>query len=125
MGFNQPFDPWGRERVARRRNGSWLIGLILIAIGAVFLLQNAGVSLGAHWWALFIMIPAAGCAAAAWRSFEGAGYRYIQPMSGPLTGFVVLTFIAVMIFFSLSWSLLWPIFIIIAGLAALFGRVGR
>jgi hypothetical protein len=125
MGFNQPFDPWDRQRVARRRNGTWLIGLVLIAIGAIFLLQNAGVSLGAHWWALLIVIPAAACAAAAWSMYERAGYRYAQPMSGPLTGFVVLTFIAVMIFFSLSWSLLWPVFIIIAGLAALFGRVGR
>jgi hypothetical protein len=125
MGFNRPFDPWDRERAERRRSGNWLISLVLIAIGALFLIQNAGISLGGNWWALFILIPAIGCGAAAWGMYERAGHRFIQPMSGPLTGFVILTFITAMFFFSLSWSLLWPVFIIIAGLAALIGRIGR
>jgi hypothetical protein len=125
MGFNRPFDGWEHDRANRRRGTSWLLGLILIAIGLLFLLQNAGVVIGGNWWALFIMIPAVGAGVVAWTMFERAGRKYTPPISGPITLFVLLTFIAAMLFFSLSWSLLWPVFIIIAGLSALLGRVGH
>jgi hypothetical protein len=125
MGFNQPFDGWERERGKRRHGNSWLIGLILIAIGVLFLLQNAGIAIGGNWWALFIMIPAIAAGAAAWSMFERAGRKYTPSVNAPLSGFVLLTFVAAMLFFSLSWSLWWPVFIIIVGLSALLGRVGR
>jgi hypothetical protein len=125
VGFNKPFDGWDRQRGYRRRGNGWLPGLILIVIGALFLLQNAGIALGGNWWAIFVMIPAIAAGGVAWAMFERAGRKYTPAMSAPLTGFVLLTFIAAMLFFSLSWSLLWPVFIIIAGLSALLGRIGR
>ena len=54
-----------------------------------------------------------------------AGGRFTPAMSGALTGFLVLTFITLMLFFDLSWSLLWPVFLILAGVGALLGRIGR
>jgi hypothetical protein len=125
MGFNRWFDGWERDRASRRRSNGWLLGLILIAIGLLFLLQNVGIAIGGNWWALFIMIPAIAAGVAGWSMFEWAGRKYTPAMTVPLTLFVLLTFVAAMLFFSLSWSLLWPVFIIIAGLSALLGRVGR
>lgn len=126
MGFNRPTDESTQSQWHQPRGGGWVIGLILVAIGIIFLLQNAGITiLTGNWWALFILIPAIGSGVAAWGMFQRAGGRFTPAMSGALTGFLMLTFLTVMFFFDLSWSLWWPVFIIIAGVSALLGRVGR
>ena len=126
MGFNRPANDWPTGRSERWRGGSSLFGLVLVLLGIFFLLQNVGILVTPrHWWALFILIPAVGSAAAALAMFERAGRRYTRAMSRPLTGFVILTFITAMFFFDLSWGEWWPVFIIIAGLSSLLSRMGR
>ena len=51
-----------RKRIAKRRQarggGSpWMVGLVLIAVGVVFLLQNTTGFYINNWWAFFILIP--------------------------------------------------------------------
>ena len=100
--------------------------VLRLVVGIIFLLQNAGITvLTGHWWALFILIPAVGCGVAAWNMFQRACGRFTPAMSGALCGFLMLTFLTAMFFFGLSWSLWWPVFIIIAGVSALLGRIGR
>jgi hypothetical protein len=126
MGFNRPADDWPIGRSERRRSNSWLLGLVLVLVGVLFLLQNVGIIVTTgHWWAIFILIPAVGSGVAALTLYEKAGRRYTPAMAGPLTGFVILTFITAMFFFDLSWGQWWPVFIIIAGLSSILGRMGR
>jgi hypothetical protein len=70
------------------RNG-WIVGLVLIALGGVFLLQNAGVPvLLGNWWALFILIPAVAAFASAWTLYQQD--RHFTPrVIGLITGGLV------------------------------------
>lgn len=104
---------------SRRQNNNWVPGIILIAIGVIFLFTNlTGFHLN-NWWALFIMIPAVKNFGSAWESYQRHG-RFTQSARGSITGGLILTLIASAFLFSLDWGLVWPFFLIIGGVAALF-----
>jgi hypothetical protein len=103
----------------RRGEANWVPGIILIAIGVIFLFTNlTGFSLN-NWWALFILIPAVKNFGSAWGSYQRHG-RFTKSARGSLTGGMILSLIASAFLFNLDWGLIWPIFLIIGGISALF-----
>lgn len=108
----------------REDQGPWIFGGILIVIGVFLLLRNLlGLHLG-NWWALFILIPAAGSLASAWKLYQAHG-TIDAAVRGPLVGGVVLLFVFAMFFFGFNWSLFWPVLLILAGIGALAGVFAR
>ena len=110
------------ETVTKSSNGgsvNWVPGVILIAIGVIFLFTNlTGFSLN-NWWALFILIPAVKNFGSAWGSYQRHG-RLTKSARGSLTGGFILSLIASAFLFDLDWGLIWPLFLIIGGISALF-----
>ena len=96
------------------RNG-WILGLVLIALGSVFLLQNAGVPvLLGNWWALFILIPAVAAFASAWTLYQQD--RHFTPrVIGLITGGLVPLTIALIFLFNFSFGWAWPLLLVILG----------
>jgi hypothetical protein len=104
-----------------RERGSWLGGLIVIAIGVAFLLRNFGWvewPLFENWWALFILIPALASLGNAWRSY-GADGRLNGEVIGSLIGGLLLLMIALVFLLQLDWGAIWPVFLILGGLSLL------
>ncbi|MCB9419864.1 MAG: hypothetical protein H6667_08670 [Ardenticatenaceae bacterium] len=100
-------------------DANWVPGIILIAIGVIFLFTNlTGFHLD-NWWALFIMIPAVKNFGSAWNSYQRHG-RFTKSARGSITGGLILTLVASAFLFGLDWGLVWPFFLIIGGVAALF-----
>ena len=100
-------------------DANWVPGIILIAIGVIFLFTNlTGFHLN-NWWALFILIPAVKNFGSAWGSYQRHG-RFTKSARGSLTGGMILSLIASAFLFNLDWGLIWPIFLIIGGISALF-----
>jgi hypothetical protein len=105
------------------RPSSWIAGAILILLGTVFLLNNlTGFSLGS-WWALFLLIPVGYSLAAVVRSIQEHGGRLTASARGPLVGALVLLTVMAVFLFNLDWGKIWPVFLIIAGLGALFSSL--
>ncbi len=70
----------------------WVLGGVLIVIGVFLLLRNiTGQDMG-NWWALFILIPAIGSFAQAWRVYQATG-QLNEGVIGPAVGGVVLLFL--------------------------------
>jgi hypothetical protein len=102
----------------------WVLGGVLIVIGVYMLLRNVtGLGTG-NWWALFILIPAIGSLAQAWRLYQASG-QVTEGVIGPLVGGVILLFVFAMLFFGFNWGLLWPVLLILAGIGALVGVFAR
>jgi hypothetical protein len=102
----------------------WIVGGILIVIGVYLLLQNVtGLGTG-NWWALFILIPAIGSLAQAWRLYQVSG-QLTEAVIGPAVGGVILLFVFAMLFFGFNWGLMWPVLLILAGIGALVGVFAR
>ncbi len=105
------------------RPSGLLLGGILILIGAIFLVQNLTDFdlVSWNWWALFILIPALGSLARAWRIYQ-AERRLTAAMRGPLVGGFVLLLVTTILLFDLDWGTMWPLFLIIVGVGALVVR---
>ena len=119
----EAWNPTPRSGARLFSNGSWIGGVVLIALGIIFLLQNAGLNIPIlrNWWALFILFPAVTSLNRAWQAYQGNGRRFTSHVSGSLVGGLAMTLVAATFLFDISWSLIWPIFLILAGLGALIG----
>ena len=102
--------------------GQWLPGIVLILLGGIFLAQNyLGATLH-NWWALFILIPALSTlltAYALWRD------GHADWATGPFIAGLGLLILTVVFLLDLPIGQLWPVFLIVAGLAVLVGRGRR
>ncbi|MBI5034032.1 MAG: hypothetical protein HZB51_26215 [Chloroflexi bacterium] len=134
LGQSQNLSWREQRRVARQdrralrlgsRGGTGLGGIILILLGAVFLLQNMGAVIFGNWWALFILLPAVGAFSAAWRSFSrGNGQVSGTTISSFIVG-VVFTALTLALFFSFDLTWLGPTALILIGMALLVATFMR
>lgn len=114
------------ERRANRRaarygsSSGWVVGLILIALGAVFMMQNAGIFPHFNnWWALFLLIPAIGTFAAAWSAYQRDGRQWTAAAITPLIGSLLFLCLTGMLLFEISLGIFWPLLLIVGGLLVL------
>jgi len=118
-------DAWRARRHEMMGHG-WggfpLGGIVIIAVGVIFLLGNFGFHLPPHWWAVLLLIPAVGLLVTAIR-FYRVDNSFNGRAMGPAIGGVILLAMALAIFFGLNWGLFWPIVLIAVG-AAIVARRG-
>ncbi|MCA9920750.1 MAG: hypothetical protein KC419_04295 [Anaerolineales bacterium] len=105
---------------SRHRSKNWGAGLVLIAIGTIFLISNTTDFHLDNWWALFILIPAFSNFGSALNNYRNNG-RLTRSGRGSVTGGLILSLIASVFLFDLDWGYVWPLFLIIGGLSALLG----
>jgi len=101
------------------RNGAVIGGIILIGLGVIFFLQNIGLFYIGNWWALFILIGTAGAWGRAYYIYQKNGQRITQAVAGAFIGGLFPLAAALIFLFDLSWGIMWPIFLVIAGAAML------
>jgi hypothetical protein len=93
----------------------WILGVVLIALGGVFLLQNAGLPvLVGNWWALFILIPAIGAFAGAWSLYQ-QNARFTPAVVGLIIGGLMPLTIALIFLFNFSFGAAWPVLLVVLG----------
>jgi hypothetical protein len=95
------------------------MGLVIIAVGVVFLLRNFGISLPFmqlhNWWALFILLGAVPSLGYAIQRYRSAGKVDGLVLHSLLSATAVIM-VALFFLLDLSWELWWPLFVIYGGL---------
>ena len=99
--------------------GSWIPGLVLIGLGLIFLAQNYLGQEIHNWWALFILIPVFFTLERGYASLQAG--RSAEAV-GQLMGALALVALVVIFLVDLPLGQLWPIFLILGGIALLFSR---
>ena len=103
-------------------NYHWTGAVVLVALGVIFLLKEAGVvTLGDNWWVVFLLLPAAFLFISAWQRYQAAGQLAGNVWSQVLGG-VILVVLALTFLFEWNWGMIWPVFLIVAGLYMLIRR---
>ena len=113
-----------------KRSSSLWIGLIFIFGGIAVLLNQLNLlPFELNWWALFIMLPAAGFLSRAYNRFRSNEYLFSMDAAIPaLIGLFLVTLsfsLLVGAAWNINWSLFWPVIIILIGLGMIFGRARR
>jgi hypothetical protein len=102
-------------------HGNWIPGLVLILVGVIFLAANLWEFHLDNWWALFILIPAFGNFNTAYEKYRRAGHWTRGARSAAGWGFFFVL-IATTFLFNISWSLMWPVLLILLGLGFLLNN---
>jgi phosphatidylserine synthase len=100
------------------RASGWIFGLVLITLGGLFILQNLTGFEFHNWWALFILIPAISSFVSAWNGYQSE-HRFTQHVRSSLVGGFILLLITLAFLFTFSWTLLWPLILVLAGVGIL------
>jgi hypothetical protein len=93
-------------------------GAILILLGLILAGQNMNLLAFENWWALFILLPAIGSFATAWRVYQAEGRFTMRARSAVIIGFMFILAMA-MFLLELDWTIIGPVLLILAGLAIL------
>lgn len=114
--FNQKMPDWGW-----RRSNSWVWGILLIITGAILLLELFDESIRiintSNWWAIFIMAPGFNMIVRGWHTFRRTG-RYWGSL---LWGLLLVGFSLSQLVLSDWGAYVWPVMLVIGGLALLVG----
>jgi len=110
-----------REALGMPGGSTWVVGVILILLGGMFLMQNMGRFYFpfTNWWALFILLPALGAFERAYHAYRNAGNQFTAFVRNSAFVGLILTMVAGMFLFNLSWTYLGPIMIILVGVGIL------
>ena len=106
----------GEHSLIQPNRDNWIWGIILVILGGLFFLQNFSTFHLVNWWAVFILIPAAGSFATAWRRYQASG-RLTSSTRSTLFGGVIFTVVALIFLLNLDLGRWWPVFLVAAGLA--------
>jgi hypothetical protein len=100
---------------------SLTVGIVLIALGVIFFLQQSGyLTLTENWWAAFIYLGAFACFANMWRAYRASGVFGPQA-TGSLTWGLVLLVVGSIFWFNLLWDIWWPAILIAVGVGIVAG----
>lgn len=113
--------PAGRRapEAGRGRSGAFIGGFVLIAVGLVLLAQQFGIDLPNNWWALFILIPAAGAVARGLSAYRANGRRLDSVAVTAFASALLLLALTAIFLTGADWGVVWPIMVIIVGLGVL------
>ncbi|MEO7065649.1 MAG: hypothetical protein ABI114_01960 [Rhodanobacter sp.] len=107
---------------ARSSRSRVIPALLVIAIGAFFLLDNLAINLPffdiENWWAWIILFAAALPLADAARRYRSVG-RVDGEVAHSLLSATAIVMVALMFILELSWHVWWPVFVIYGGLCML------
>ena len=111
----------------KKQSSNLWLGLIFIFGGIALILNQLNLlPFELNWWALFILLPAAGMLNGAYNRFRSHGYAYSMDIAfTALIGLflVALSFsLLVGASWNINWGLFWPAMIILIGLGMIFGR---
>lgn len=106
------------------KNNDFTGGLVMIAMGVVFLFVEYGNFHLDNWWALFILIPVLIAWSKAASLIKAAGGMTTEAIK-TITGSFFPLFIAAIFLFGWDWGRIWPGFIILGGINALASSWGK
>ena len=103
---------------SKNQDHSIIIGIVIIIIGAIFLLGNFNViEIGDRWWALFFLIPISFMVSDIWRRRQINQGKIPAAARGSFIGLIILSVVMFAFLLDLDWGVIWPVFIIIGGLS--------
>jgi hypothetical protein len=96
-------------------DNNWILGAVLLLAGGIFLFNNLTGWKISNWWMLFLLIPALGSFATAWRRYQEVGRSKEKVVIRPVIIGLALLFIMVILLFEFEWRISLSMLLILVG----------
>lgn len=107
------------DAVQARHGRAGTVALAVILLGVIFVLRTtAAVDLGPHWWALLFLVAPIYLLDYAWGRYQAGGRKITPAIVNTITVALVVVAFSFIIWLQVAWGHTWPIFVVIAGIAA-------
>ncbi len=110
------------EKGSNDRNGSVVMAVIFIVVGLGLIVSNITGFSFANWWVLFMFIPVAFFAQNIYRDYQANGRLTATSTGSIIAGLAITLTAATFLFEAITWSAIWPIGLIFAGIAMFLGN---
>ena len=114
-----------RDRGKMSENAAWIGGGLLILLGLIFLAENFGYPVPENWWAVFILLPGLFAFNTAWTIYRRNNRQVTASARGALISGLILTALALALFFDFDFGRYWPVILIALGVAVIAGNFWR
>ena len=110
------------EKSSNERNGSVIMAVIFIVVGVGLIVSNITGFSFVNWWVLFMLIPVAFFAQNIYRDYQVNGRLTSASTGSIIAGLAISLTAATFLFEAITWSAIWPIGLIFAGIAMFLGN---
>lgn len=110
------------EKSSTGQNGNIIMAIIFIVVGAGLILSNVIGFEFDNWWVLFMFIPVAFFAQNIYHDYRANGRITPQSTGSIIASLAILATATVFLVEAITWSAIWPIGLIFAGLAMFLGN---
>ena len=110
------------EKGGSERNGSVIMAVIFIVVGVGLIVSNITGFSFVNWWVLFMLIPVAFFAQNIYRDYQVNGRLTSASTGSIIAGLAISLTAATFLFEAITWSAIWPIGLIFAGIAMFLGN---
>jgi hypothetical protein len=110
------------EKGSNQQSGNVGMAIIFIIAGVALIVSNVSGFEFDNWWVLFMFIPVAFFAQNIYRDYRVNGRLTPQSTGSIIASLAILATAAVFLFEAITWSAIWPIGLIIAGIAMFLGN---
>ena len=104
------------------KNGNVVMAIVFIIVGAGLIFSNVTGVRFDNWWVLFMLIPVGFFVQCIYRDYQANGRITQQSTGSIIVTLAILATGATIIFEAISWGAIWPIGLIIAGVAIFLGN---
>lgn len=110
------------EKSSVEQNGNVIMAIIFIVVGTGLILSNVIGFEFDNWWVLFMFIPVAFFAQNIFRDYRANGRLTPQSTGSIIASLAILATATVFLVEAITWSAIWPIGLIIAGVSMFLGN---
>lgn len=110
-----------KEQNNMGNNGS-IMAIIFIAVGVLLIASNIGGFEFDNWWVLFMFIPVALFVRNIYMDYQANGRLTAASTGAIIASLAILLTAATFIFEAITWSMIWPVGLIFAGISIFLGN---
>ena len=103
------------------QNNNVFMAIVFIIIGAVLIVANISDFSFDNWWVLFMLIPVGLFAKNIYDDYQENGRITNQSTGVIIASLAILATVAIFLVEAITWSMIWPIGLIFAGVAIFLG----
>lgn len=110
------------EKSSNGQNSNVVMAIVFIIAGVVLIFSNITGFRFDNWWALFMLIPVGFFAQNIYRDYQANGRITQQSAGSIIAGLAISLAAATFLFEAITWSAIWPIGLVFAGIAMFLGN---